>query len=177
MPRKLIKKYMPNEQTLRNNPSLRWLSKYIQHPSLWHLNRRSVSKAFLAGIVCAFLPIPMQMLVAAIFAIVIRANLAVSVGLVWITNPITMPPLFYFTYKIGTYLLGSKPLEGKMSFSYEYISSEIAAIWWPLLTGSIFCAVVFSILSFFAINSFWIWQVRNSWRNRKKDRKNKDKNA
>ena len=166
MPRKFIKKHLPSEQTLRGNTSLKWLSKYIKHPSLWHLNRKSVSRAFLAGVFCAFLPIPMQMVVAALLAILIRANLAVSIGLVWISNPLTMPPIFFFTYKIGTYLLGSDPVNNNVSFSYKYIMSELTAIWWPLLAGSILCALVFSILAFFAINSFWIWKVRSSWKNR-----------
>ena len=100
MPRKFIKKHLPSEQTLRGNTSLKWLSKYIKHPSLWHLNRKSVSRAFLAGVFCAFLPIPMQMVVAALLAILIRANLAVSIGLVWISNPLTMPPIFFFTYSL-----------------------------------------------------------------------------
>ncbi len=166
MPRKFIKKHLPSEQTLRGNTSLKWLSKYIKHPSLWHLNRKSVSRAFLAGVFCAFLPIPMQMVVAALLAILIRANLAVSIGLVWISNPLTMPPIFFFTYKIGTYLLGSDSVNNNVSFSYKYIMSELAAIWWPLLAGSILCALVFSILAFFAINSIWIWKVRSSWKNR-----------
>ncbi|MFT5707153.1 MAG: hypothetical protein ACI9ES_001443 [Oceanospirillaceae bacterium] len=172
MPRKFIKKYMPNEQSLRNTPSLRWLSKYLQHPSLWHLNRKSVSKAFLVGIFCAFLPIPMQMLAAAIFAIFIRSNLAVSVSLVWITNPITIPPIFYFTYKVGTFLLNSQPLENEVSFSYEYLMSELTAIWWPLISGSLFCATVFSITAYFSINAFWVWHVRSSWKKRRADKKN-----
>ena len=171
MPRKLIKKYMPNEHSLRNNPSLKWLSKYLQHPSLWHLNRKSVARAFMVGIFCAFLPIPMQMLVAAFFAILLRSNLAVSVSLVWITNPITIPPIFYFTYKVGTMLLGSESLQHEMSFSYEYIMSELAAIWLPLITGSLFCAVVFSILAYFSINAFWVWHVRSHWKKRHKHTK------
>ncbi|NQZ30438.1 MAG: DUF2062 domain-containing protein [Oceanospirillaceae bacterium] len=168
MPRKIIKKYLPNEQSLRNNPSLKWLAKYIQHPSLWHLNRKSVSRAFMVGIFCAFLPIPMQMLVAALLAILIRSNMVISVSLVWITNPITMPPIFYFTYKVGTYLLGSQALDDNISFTLEYITQQLSSIWLPLLSGSLFCAVIFGALSYLAINLFWIWHVRSSWRNRSK---------
>ncbi len=175
MPRKFIKKYMPNEQTLKDKPSLKWLGKFLKHPSLWHLNRKSVSRAFLVGIFCAFLPIPFQMLVAAIFSIIIRSNLAVSVSLVWITNPITIPPLFYFTYKVGTMILGTESLHHEMEFSYKYLVSELASIWWPLITGSLVCAVIFSIIAFSAINLFWIWHVRRSWRNRlKRLRKNSE---
>jgi len=178
MPRKFIKKHMPSEQKLRSNPYLKWLSKYLNHPSLWQLNRKSVSKGFLVGIFCAFLPIPMQMLLAAMLAILIRSNLIVSVGLVWITNPITIPPIFYFTYKVGTYILGTKPIDGSMEFGYQYIIAELASIWWPLITGSIVCAIIFSVISYFLVNILWVWNVRNNWKNRRltKTAKNKDLN-
>jgi len=54
------------------------------------------------GLFCAFVPLPIQMLLAAAAAIIFRVNLPISVGLVWITNPVTIPPMFYFCYKVGT---------------------------------------------------------------------------
>ncbi|NRA21232.1 MAG: DUF2062 domain-containing protein [Oceanospirillaceae bacterium] len=173
MPRKLFKKYLPNEQSLREKPSLKWIAKYIQHPSLWHLNRRSVSRAFLVGIFCAFLPIPMQMLLAALLAIFLRANMVISISLVWLTNPITMPPIFYFTYNVGTYLLGSVPLDDNIAFTVEYVTAQLASIWWPLIIGSLFCATVFAALSYLAINVFWIWHVRSNWRKRHRYKNNR----
>ncbi|MGB1237911.1 MAG: DUF2062 domain-containing protein, partial [Pseudomonadales bacterium] len=119
-------------------------------------------------IFCAFLPIPMQMAVAAFFAILIGCNLPIAVGLVWITNPLTMPPIFYFSYKVGVMVLGHSDSSVPMSFSYEYITHELASIWWPLLTGSLVCGVIFGILSYLAINAIWIFQVRASWRRRKR---------
>jgi uncharacterized protein (DUF2062 family) len=93
MPRKLIKKYMPDEHRFRTHRTLSWLGDHIHDPNLFHLTRKSVSRAVMVGIFCAFLPIPLQMLVAAIIAVVARSNLPISVSLVWLTNPLTMPPV------------------------------------------------------------------------------------
>ena len=43
---------------------------------------------------------------ASVLAIVSRCNLPVAFALVWITNPLTIPPMFYFAYRLGAWLLG-----------------------------------------------------------------------
>lgn len=170
MPRKLIKKYMPDEDKLKQHKHLSWLGSHIHEPNLWHLNRKSVSRAFLVGIFCAFLPIPLQMLVAAVLAIIIRSNLPISVGLVWITNPLTMPPIFYFAYQVGIFLLGSSGNEIEFELTMEWLSESLSLIWWPLLFGSVVCGVVFGVASFFAVQGFWVWHVGRSWKQRSNDR-------
>lgn len=167
MPRKIFKKYMPDQHKLRAHPSLRWLGEHLHDPNLWHLTRKSVSRAFLVGVFCAFLPIPGQMLVAAVLALFLAGNLAISIGLVWLTNPITIPPIFYFTYRIGAWLLDSH-IRKDISFHWDLatIQSEIAAIWWPLLLGSLLTGIVLSLLSYVAVHWFWIWHVNKSWRKR-----------
>jgi len=165
MPRKLIKKYMPDEEKLRNHKHLSWLGSHLHEPNLWHMNRKSVSRAFAVGIFCAFLPIPMQMLVAAILALVARANLPISVGLVWLTNPITMPPIFYFTYQVGSWLLGSQHvLEFEMTM--QWLQDSLSLIWWPLLFGSVVCGIAGAILAYFGIRICWAWSVGRNWSNR-----------
>ena len=109
MPRRLFKRYMPDPESIRSQKSLRFLGKLTHDPNLWHLNRHSVSRAMAAGLFAAFIPMPMQMLLAAGLAVWIRSNLPISVGLVWLTNPITMPPVFYCTYKLGAWLMQVPP--------------------------------------------------------------------
>ena len=49
------------------------------------------------------------MLLAALIAIWLKVNLPLSVALVWVSNPITMGPMFYFAYKLGALLMGEEP--------------------------------------------------------------------
>ncbi|MCV6587554.1 MAG: DUF2062 domain-containing protein [Marinobacterium sp.] len=170
MPRKLIKKYMPNEDTLRNHKHLSWMGSHLHDPNLWHMNRKSVSRAFAVGIFCAFLPIPMQMLVAAVMALFARSNLPISVGLVWLTNPVTMPPIFYTTYQVGAWLLGSNELL-EFEMTMEWITESISHIWWPLLFGSVVCGIIAAIAAYFTIRICWAWSVGKNWQNRQKRRR------
>ncbi|OMH25261.1 DUF2062 domain-containing protein [Motiliproteus sp. MSK22-1] len=176
MPRRFIKRHMPNEAKIKEHPHLRKLGKHLHEPNLWHLNRNSVSLAFLVGIFCAFLPIPMQMIVAAVLAILLRCNLPIAIGLVWITNPITMPPIFYFAYRVGSFLLDSPATELEMELSMEWLSQGFSNIWWPLLFGSLVCGVVLSALSCLLIRFLWALHVGHNWRKRSLRRKNNIRN-
>lgn len=77
----------------------------LHDPNLWHLNRHSVARAMAVGLFAAFIPIPLQMLLAAFLAISVRGNMPIAVSLVWLTNPITMPVVFFCTYMTGTWLM------------------------------------------------------------------------
>lgn len=160
MPRRFFKRYMPDQAKLKGHKHLSWLGEHLHNPNLWHLSRRSAARAFLVGIFCAFLPIPGQMMVAAVLAIWIGANLAVSVGLVWLTNPLTMPPLFFLTYKLGAWILGTEPTQ--MTWDLVSIQAQLSHIWWPLLLGSVVAGIVVSAISYLVINRLWIWQVQTA---------------
>ncbi len=165
MPRKLFKRYMPDNNKLKEHKLLSWLGEHLHNPNLWHLSRRSAARAFMVGIFCALLPIPGQMAVAAVLALWIGANLPVSVSLVWITNPLTVSPIFFATYKLGSWLLQTDPVD--FQWTLASIEHEIGIIWWPLLFGSLVSGIVLSACAYFLINSFWIWTVQKSWRGRK----------
>jgi len=105
MPRRFFKRYMPHPDRIKGNKSLRFLGALIHDSNLWHLNRHSVSRAMAIGLFWAMIPMPMQMLASALCAIPARANLPIAIGLVWLTNPLTMPPVFYCNYKVGAWLM------------------------------------------------------------------------
>ena len=65
MPKKLIKKFMPDPEKLKEQKSLQFLGDRIHEPNLWHLNRKSVSLAFAIGLFAAWIPTPGQMVIAA----------------------------------------------------------------------------------------------------------------
>ncbi len=147
-----LKRLSPSPETLRNHKYLGWLGKHMQHPGLWNFNRKSISKAFAVGLFCAFLPIPFQMLLAAPGAVIFSANLPLAVALVWITNPLTIPPIFYACYKLGAWVLGVG-IEQDFVMSLEYVWMVLGAIWQPFLLG----CLLFSVVSAFA--GYWTIQL------------------
>lgn len=75
MPKKLIKRWMPNREVIQRQKALRIFGSVLYNPNLWYLNRRSASGAFAIGLFTAFIPLPTQMLIAAGFAIAVGVNL------------------------------------------------------------------------------------------------------
>lgn len=167
MPRRLFKRYMPDPDSIRSNKSLRFLGALLHDPNLWHLNRHSVARAMAMGLFAAFIPLPMQMLIAASLAVVARANIPISVGLVWLTNPITMPPVFYCTYKLGAWVMQLPPIQLPDNLTFDWITQELSLVWQPFLLGSIIAGIVSGALAYATTMLYWRWWVRHNWRKRR----------
>lgn len=166
MAKKLIQRYLPDPRSIRNNRYLGFLGSALDNPNLWHLNRRSAASAFFVGIFSAFVPIPFQMLLAAGLAVIVRCNLPLSVALVWITNPVTMPAIFYFTYKAGCFLLSIPVDQTPLELSLHGVGVELGRIWKPLLLGSLASGVFAGALCYFIIRLYWRWNIISHWRKR-----------
>lgn len=166
MPRKLIKKYLPDPESFRNNRCFDFLGDHIRDPGVWHLNRRSVSGAVAIGLFMCWVPFPFQMVIAAMLAILFRVNVLVSASLVWVTNPVTIPPMFYSAYLLGSRILGQRPLPNQIELSVEWITAKIAQIWLPLTIGSLLFAVVSSLLGFLSVRLLWRLAMVRKWRSR-----------
>ncbi|MFK5985991.1 MAG: DUF2062 domain-containing protein [Pseudomonadota bacterium] len=167
MPKKLIKKYMPNAETIRTHKHLKIFGSLLHNPFLWHFNRKSVSGAFAVGLFCAFIPIPFQMVIAAAFAILVKVNLPLSVALVWISNPITMPPLFYAAYKFGSFLLDEAAHDFNFVLSWQWLITELSLIWKPFLLGCFSFGAICAIGSYCIIRILWGRHIRKEWQQRK----------
>jgi len=170
MPRRLFKRYMPDPSRLRRHQSLRVLGGLLDRPNLWHLNRHSVARAMGVGVFCAFLPIPLQMMVAAGLAIALRANLCISVSLVWLTNPLTMPVVFYCTYRLGAWLMGTPPRQLPEQWTWEWLTGQLATGWQPFLLGSLVAGLVLATMAYAGTRLYWRWRAGRQWRRRRKGR-------
>ena len=157
---------MPNHKKIRKHKYLQCFGKLLHNPALWHLNRHSVAKAFAVGLFIAWMPVPFQMVLAAGGAILFHANLPLSVVLVWLTNPITMAPMFYGAYKFGTMLLGEELQHFEMQLSFEWLMDEMSLIWEPFLLGCIALGAISALLSYLGIHCAWRAMVMHKWRNR-----------
>lgn len=151
--------------------SLNFLGDILHEPNLWHINRHSVARAFLIGVWFCFIPMPFQMIASALFAIWFNANLPLAVALVWISNPFTMPPIFYFNYKLGAWMLSRPLLDFEFSPSLAWVSERLLDIGIPLYLGSLIVATVSACSAYLVIQLLWRRKVRADWRLRRRQRR------
>jgi len=155
MLRKLFRRLTPNRHRVINHPMIRPVGRYLSNPNLWHMNRRSVSGAVALGLFVAFLPIPAQMLVAAFGAVLLRVNLAISVAMVWISNPITMPLFIYAAFWVGALFIDTSLSLPDDKFTLSWALSQLNQIWLPLLTGSLILGLIAAGIGFALIRFLW----------------------
>lgn len=104
-----------------------------------------------------------QMLLAAAFAIIFRANLLISAVTVWISNPLTMGPMRYFGYKIDAFVFSGHHTPYA---THESLLKEFKHIWKPLILGCLTCGVAAATIGFFGVTLLWRWIVRVKWARR-----------
>jgi len=167
MPRKTIRRFLPDLKGILNRPSMRWISALPQDPNLLHLNRHSVSLAVFIGIFCAFIPIPIQTLLVIGLCFWWGANLPIAIVIIWLSNPLTIPPMFYLTYKLGSSILGTEVDSLSFTLSWEWFSQLGVDILLPLFVGSLLSGILLASAGYFFILFLWRWKVIRNWEKRK----------
>jgi len=167
MPRKFIKRYLPSRKSFHETTQLRPLKGFLHDPCLWHLNRRTVSGAVAIGLFSAYLPMPLEMLVAAMMAILFRVNLPLSVVIVWVSNPLTWLPLYGAGYLLGAKILG-REIVSLDEMTMSWLMSQVIPLW----LGSLILGSLLSLTGYLATRALWRLHIVRSWEKRRKCRKN-----
>lgn len=165
--RKLFKRYIPHKEHLQKHAGLQLLSDYLHDPNIWHVHRRSSASGGAIGMFCAFIPFPIQTLSSAALAIVFRVNLPIAIVFSLFTNPITISSVFFFSYQMGTKILGAEEKYTEFSFSLDWFSDALIHIWEPLLLGCFILGTICSLLTYLIIRLIWRVMAITKWEKRR----------
>ena len=130
-----------------------FIKKYKIPPEYLSTSRRMISRAVLIGLFIAFIPMPMQMAAVLLFVPFVKFNVPVALAMCWLSNPVTMPPMYYMEYLTGSFLLGMKPEPVQMTL--EWFKNNLDNIFIPLYFGTAVYSIFGSLLAYFAVNYFW----------------------
>jgi uncharacterized protein (DUF2062 family) len=175
-----IRRRLPNEETLKAHPGLRWLGPLLRRPWLWQLSRRRVAIGAGIGVFFGFLIPVLQIAGAALVALVLRANLPVAAFATLVSNPFTYAPIGVAAYHTGAAILGKAVEPGATEALAGAVDAADAgtgdkpgwverakAIGKPLFVGLAVFAVVGGISAWALVHVAWTVGV---WLKRKRRR-------
>jgi uncharacterized protein len=157
----------------------KWLRKIVRLNDTPH----SIATGASIGMFIGMLPVyGFQMVIAASVAAVARVNKVAAVVPVWITNPLTIPPILYLQYLLGKLIVRGEDVAGvwprikqvgkaagELSFldwkrtSHAVMLSARNLGWdvlWPTLIGCILSGVALGLLTYPAMLRTVIWYRR-----------------
>lgn len=167
MPRKFLKKLLPDADQFASIDGMQSVSARLgaglNDPQLWQFNRKSVAAGVAIGLFVGWLPIPMQMLLAAFLALKLHVNLPVSVVLVWISNPLTFAGFLYAGYHVGRILTGQPSDGSPIRFSGELLLSRIHELWLPMLFGCVVLGLASAVTGYLLTRLVWRVSASRRW--------------
>jgi uncharacterized protein (DUF2062 family) len=168
----MIRKIFRKKKTGDGKPSKidAILEKYNLPKDYLGINRRSVTRGVGIGLFWGFIPMPMQMAAVLATTPFIRFNVPIAISMVWLSNPITMPPMYYMEYLTGNFLLGREGVKN-VELTLEWFQNNIGDIFVPLYVGTAFYSIVVSGLIYLGLNWLWIASVKKEKHEKEKARR------
>jgi uncharacterized protein len=161
---KRILKPLPRRGNVERYPIVKWFANAARkRPYLWSFKRQNVLPAVYVGTILSLMPTyGIQLIIAFAAAWLIRANLTVMVGLQFITNPLTIAPIYWFTDWVGLQVMkytgiGTPPPEID---SMGDLMNSVGTHFNALVIGGIVVGVIAS----FVVDGLWrffAWEARH----------------
>lgn len=174
--KKLLKNRLPKPELILENRYLAWMKPWLGHPRLWHMHRGSVSLGLAIGAVTGLIPGPVQILMAILISIPVRANVLAAAAGTFVTNPLTFIPLYMLAFSMGTLVTGESMrhlVPPDLAFTWSAPWQVVPAMfhWFvslgpTLLVGLGMLAVVLALVAYFGSRVVWHLVVAKAWQTR-----------
>ena len=172
-----LRRHIPTRETVHHNRLLRPFARHLSDPALWRLTNRSVPRAVALGLGVGVIIPFMHVFVAALLAIPFRANVAIAAACTLVVNPLTIPPMYYAAYRIGSWELrhdGAVMNPG----AAEQVSGELSRVlFWihhasgPIALGVVTIAIGAAVLGYGFAAVLWRFWLASKWRARRHARR------
>ena len=149
----------PSREQLGRSRWLRRLAPHLTEPGLWQWSRRRVATGAAIGLFIGILIPVAQILVAALAAVFLRANVPVAVAGTLLTNPLTVPPILFAAYHLGAWVTGTSIPAAVSLFDPTTFWENLGTIGLPLFAGLGITASCAAIVAYLLVSQLWIWRV------------------
>ncbi len=126
------------------------------------------------GAFFAFLPFPGHPVWASFAALALRVNVPVAALTTFISNPLTMGPMYFLAYRLGAWILGIEPGSFAIEMSIDWVTHTFVNIWQPMLLGSVLLGGVAALLAYVGLDLLWRSSIGNYKTRKRKQRADND---
>ena len=161
MPRRFFRKFAFKRHEVSNQWFMTPFRHLLHDHRLWGVQRRWVVPAFATGLFVAFLPFPGHMLISSLAALMLRINIPVAALATWASNPLTVGPIFYFSYRVGASLLDMPQKSIDFELSLDWVTNTFVTIWQPMLLGSVLLGGAAALVGFALLDLLWRVSIGN----------------
>lgn len=168
-----LRRHIPTQDSVQRNRLLRPFAKHLGRPALWRLHHRSVPRGVALGLGIGVIIPFMHTLFAALLAIPLRANVAIAAACTLVVNPLTIPPLYYAAYRIGSWELRHDAAVVDPRAAAQ-VSGELGRVlFWihqasgPIALGILTIALAVAALGYTLTAIGWRWWLMSKWRERR----------
>jgi uncharacterized protein (DUF2062 family) len=151
-----LTRHIPTRETIHHYRLLRPFAPHLSQPALWRLTRRSVPRGVALGLFVGVIIPFMHTFIAAVLAIPLRANVAIAAAFTLLINPITIPPMYYAAYRIGSWELHHEGGIINPADAARFSSELSRLLFWvhhasgPIAVGVLTIAIAAALLGYFA---------------------------
>lgn len=156
-------RHLPRIKHIRGTWLHRRLGERFFAAEMWHPDRRRFAAGAAIGTFFGMIPLPIQMLGAAVSAYAVKANIPSAIAFTWMSNPLTMGFFMYLQYKTGAFLMGQ--MEKDVSITDVFSLLKHAPI--IMLVGSVVVGIISGLLIYPVALFGWDWFHARALRVRK----------
>lgn len=171
-----VRHHIPTRESIEANRFLKPVAHRILVPSLWRLNRRSVPRGVALGLFSGVLFPFAHMAIAAVLALPFRANVPTAVGTTLLSNPLTIPAIWFAADRIGFWVLRfdravpghpiASNVKPHVGWLHQVMSGSPGHHFAAWIVGSLILATLSSIAGYFAAKLLWRLKIARKWRRR-----------
>ena len=148
-----------------DRPGLAWMKTWLDGHDVFSFTRHPLAKGVAFGLFCGLIPGPLQVLGASVLCILFRGNIIAGVVATFLTNPVTIIPLYVVAFHLGDAVLpGTHSIppwsggNGGASF-FEALLTWVKAMGWPLIVGLPLLALMLACTGYVLTQFLWLRPV------------------
>ena len=155
MPRRFFRKFALKREFFHGRWYLAPFSHLLHDINLWGIRRRTVVPAVAIGLFIGYMPFPGHPLIAALVALAFRVNIPVAALTTFVSNPLTMPAMYYLAHRLGRRLLGMEPTPFQFELSLEWVTESLVNNWQPMMLGCFLLGATLALVGYVTLDVVW----------------------